>query len=172
MAGLSSIEMDKLFTLGSRTFALTPALHLPIFNGGALKANYGLSKAQLDSAVAQYNSAVLGAARDVATQALNAEQLAARRNAQQGELDADRQLLATAQARLRQGVRDGRESLAAKAQLLQQRDTAVQLQSQALSADLALIKALGGGYRRTDTLPTSRSAPHSSSTGAADHERH
>jgi multidrug efflux system outer membrane protein len=172
MAGLSSIEMDKLFTLGSRTFALTPALHLPIFNGGALKANYGLSKAQLDSAVAQYNSAVLGAARDVATQALNAEQLAARRNAQQGELDADRQLLATAQARLRQGVRDGRESLAAKAQLLQQRDTAVQLQSQALSADLALIKALGGGYRRADTLPMSRSAPHSSSTGAADHERH
>lgn len=172
MAGLSSIEMDKLFTLGSRTFALTPALHLPIFNGGALEANYGLSKAQLDSAVAQYNSAVLGAARDVATQALNAEQLAARRNAQQGELDTDRQLLATALARLRQGVRDGRESLAAKAQLLQQRDTAVQLQSQALSADLALIKALGGGYRRTDTLPMSRPAPHSSSTGAADHERH
>jgi multidrug efflux system outer membrane protein len=173
MAGLSSIEMDKLFTLGSRTFALTPAIHLPIFNGGALKANYSLSKAQLDSAVAQYNSAVLGAAREVATQALNAEQLAARRRAQQGELDADRQLLATAQARLRQGVRDGRESLAAKAQLLQQRDTAVQLQSQALSADLALIKALGGGYRRADEAPArSQPAPTSSSTGAADHEPH
>jgi multidrug efflux system outer membrane protein len=173
MAGLSSIEMDKLFTLGSRTFALTPAIHLPIFNGGALEANYGLSKAQLDNAVAQYNSAVLGAARDVATQALNAEQLAARRRAQQGELDADRQLLANAQARLRQGVRDGRESLAAKAQLLQQRDTALQLQSQALSADLALIKALGGGYRRADDATAkSQPAPTSSSTGAADHERH
>jgi len=123
--------------------------------------------------VAQYNSAVLGAARDVATQALNAEQLAARRQAQQGELDADRQLLATAQARLRQGVRDGRESLAAKAQLLQQRDTAVQLQSQALSADLALIKALGGGYRRADEAPSnSHPVPTSHFTGATDHERH
>ncbi|GAA0260825.1 efflux transporter outer membrane subunit [Rhodanobacter caeni] len=173
MAGLSSIDMDKLFTLGSRTFALTPAIHLPIFNGGALEANYGLSKAQLDSAVAQYNSAVLGAAREVATQALNAEQLAARRHARQAELDADRQLLASAQARLRQGVRDVRESLAAKAQLLQQQDAALQLQSQALSADLALIKALGGGYRGADEASAkSQPAPSSSSTGAADHERH
>jgi multidrug efflux system outer membrane protein len=173
MAGLSSIDMGKLLTAGSRTFALTPALHLPIFNGGSLKANYGLSKAQLDSAVAQYNSTVLAAAREVATQALSAEQIAARRQAQQAEVDANRQLLANAEARRRQGVRDARESLAAKAQLLQQRDAAVQLQAQALSNDLALIKALGGGYRRTDTPTTaSHAAPISPITGAADHERH
>ena len=173
MAGLSSIDMGKLLTAGSRTFALTPALHLPIFNGGSLKANYGLSKAQLDSAVAQYNSTVLAAAREVATQALSAEQIAARRQAQQAEVDANRQLLANAEARRRQGVRDARESLAAEAQLLQQRDAAVQLQAQALSNDLALIKALGGGYRRTDTPTTaSHAAPISPVTGAADHERH
>lgn len=175
MAGLSSIDMGKLLTAGSRTFALTPALHLPIFNGGSLEANYGLSKAQLDAAVAQYNSTVVSAARDVATQALGAEQLAAQRHAQQVELDADRQLLATAQARLRQGVRDARESLAAKAQLLQQRDTETQLQAQALSTDLALIKALGGGYRLTDTPAARAPTPSLSSSptaGAADHERH
>jgi len=44
-------------------------------------------------------------------------------------------------------VRDARESLVAKAQWLQQRDTAVQLQAQAVATDLALVKALGGGYR-------------------------
>ena len=173
MAGLSSIDMGKLLTAGSRTFALTPALHLPIFNGGSLKANYGLSKAQLDSAVAQYNSTVLTAAREVATQALGAEQIAARRQAQQAEVDANRQLLANAEARRRQGVRDARESLAATAQLLQQRDAAVQLQAQALSNDLALIKALGGGYRRAGTpAAAAHTAPISPITGAADHERH
>jgi multidrug efflux system outer membrane protein len=147
MAGLSSIDLGKLFTAGSRTFSLTPALHLPIFNGGALKANYGVSKAQLDAAIAQYDSTVLAAAREVATQALGAQQIAARRVIQRTRVDAQQQLLANAQARATQGVRDARESLVAKAQWLQQRDTAVQLQAQAVATDLALVKALGGGYR-------------------------
>jgi multidrug efflux system outer membrane protein len=169
MAGLSSIDMGKLFTAGSRVFGLTPALHLPIFEGGQLQANYGLSKAQLDAAVAQYNSAVLTAARDVATQALSAEQISARRDQQRVELDANEQLLATARARARQGVRDDRESLGAQANLLQRRDDATQLQAQALSTDLSLIKALGGGYR-SDAAPVASSS--TSSAGAADHERH
>ena len=170
MAGLSSIDMGKLLTSGSRAFALTPALHLPIFHGGALEANYGVSKAQLDAAVAQYNGTVLSAAREVATQALGAQQIAAQRHEQQAQLVADRQLLANAQARARQGVRDARESLAAQAQLLQQRDAATQLQAQAVSTDLSLIKALGGGYQAphtSDANPTSTEP-----SGAADHERH
>jgi multidrug efflux system outer membrane protein len=176
LAGLSSIDMGKLFSASSRTFAATPALHLPIFNGGALKANYGHSKAELDAAIAQYDRTVVGAAREVASQALGAEQIAAQRHAQQARLDADRNLLASARARLRQGVRDGRESLLAEAQLLQQRDAAVQLHARAVDTDLALIKALGGGYRMTDkaTVPVSSSSSTSLSApaGAADHERH
>ncbi len=173
LAGLSSIDMGKLLTAGSRTFALTPALHLPIFNGGALEANYGLSKAQLGAAVAQYNSTVLTAAREVATQALSAEQVAARQHEQQAQLDADQQLLANAQARAHQGVRDARERLGAQAELLQQRDAAAQLQAQALSTDLALIKALGGGYRDNPlAAATAQSSSPSVTAGAADHERH
>ncbi|MFC5435376.1 efflux transporter outer membrane subunit [Rhodanobacter umsongensis] len=173
LAGLSSIDMGKLLTPGSRTFALTPALHLPIFNGGALQAGYGISKAQLDAAVAQYNSTVLTAAREVATQALGAEQVAARQHEQRAQLEADRQLLANAQARARQGVRDARESLGAKAEWLQQRDAAAQLQAQALSTELALIKALGGGYRTgVPATETARTPSPSVSAGAVDHEPH
>jgi multidrug efflux system outer membrane protein len=170
LAGLSSIDMGKLFTSGSRVFAVTPALHLPIFEGGALEANYGLSRAQLDSAVAQYRSTVLQAARDVATQALGAEQLAAQRKDQQVQLAADERLLANARARQRQGVRDARESLAAQLTLLQQRDAATQLHAQALATDLALIKALGGGYRSEPAPAVASSSP--SPAGAATHERH
>ena len=172
MAGLSSIDMSKLLTAGSRTFALTPALHLPIFNGGSLQANYGVSKAQLDAAVAQYNSTVLSAARDVATQALGAQQIAARRHEQQAQLVADRQLLANAQARAKQGVRDAREGLAAQAQVLQQRDAATQLQAQAVSTDLSLIKALGGGYQAPHSANANVNPTSSDTPGAADHERH
>jgi multidrug efflux system outer membrane protein len=170
MAGLSSIDLGKLLTAGSRTFSLTPALHLPIFTGGSLEANYGVSKAQLDAAVAQYNSTLLSAAREVATEALAARQIAARRREQWAQLGADIQLLANAQARMRQGVRDARESLAAQSQLLQQRDAAMQLHAQAVSTDLSLIKALGGGYQ-APVQPDKKSTA-TVAAGVADHEPH
>ncbi|OOG49262.1 efflux transporter outer membrane subunit [Rhodanobacter sp. C01] len=174
MAGLSSLDMGKLLEAGSRTFALTPALHLPIFEGGQLKANYGVSKAQLAAAVAEYDSTVVSAARDVATQALTAQQIAARRKEQSAQITANERLLATAQARAHQGVRDAREGLAAAAQLLQQQDDAASLQAQAVSTDLALIKALGGGYQTTGEIsnasPTSPSLSNPSGDDAD--ERH
>jgi multidrug efflux system outer membrane protein len=145
--GGGSGSLGNVFSPSSRVFGLTPALHLPIFEGGRLKAAYGISRAQLDDAVAQYNATVFHAAREVASQALTAERLATTRKQQQQQVDAEEHLYANAQARLRQGVRDARESLAAKAQLLQQQDQAIALHAQALSADLALIDALGGGYR-------------------------
>jgi multidrug efflux system outer membrane protein len=174
LAGVSSIDMGKLLTAGSRVFALTPALHLPIFNSGTLQANYALSKAQLAAAVAQYDGAVLTAAREVGTEALAAQQIAAQRHEQQAEVNADAALVRSAQARASQGVRDAREQLAATAQWLLRSDEATQLHAQALSTDLALIKSLGGGYR-DDGKPasaTSSESPPPISSGAVDHDRH
>jgi len=173
MAGLSSIDMGKLLEAGSRTFALTPAVHLPIFEGGQLEANYGVSKAQLTAAVAQYNSTVISAAHDVANQSLSAQQIAARRQEQAAQITANERLVATAQARANRGVRDAREGLAAAAQLLQQRDSAASLQAQAVSTDLALIKALGGGYHAPAAIADTH-APSSPSTSSGDdaNERH
>jgi multidrug efflux system outer membrane protein len=172
MAGLSSIDLDKMFHASSRVFALTPALHLPIFNSGLLQANFRASKAQLDAAVAQYNGTVLSAARDVSLQSLTAQQLVARRKEQAAQIAANDRLLASAQARARQGVRDIRESLGAQGQLLQARDDALSLQAQALSTDLSLIKALGGGYRVTGEQATPTYSTSNPIAGDADHERH
>lgn len=154
LGGTGSGSLANLFKAGSRVFGIAPALHLPIFEGGRLKAAWGISRAQLDAAVVQYNASVFHATREAASQALSAEQLAARRAQQQQQVAADEQLLANARVRLRQGVRDARESLAAQAQLLQQRDQAIALHAQALSTDLALIKALGGGYHAPAALAT------------------
>jgi multidrug efflux system outer membrane protein len=175
MAGLSSIELDKLLTSGSRVFALAPALHLPIFSGGRLQANYGIARAQLDSAVAQYNATVASAAREVATQALGAQQTAARAREHDLQLQASEQLLANAQARQRQGVRDAREALGAQVQLVQQRDTAMQLRAQAVATDLNLIKALGGGYQLPASTPPTRPLADATAltvTGSTAHDQH
>ena len=170
MAGLSSLDVGNLLNPASRAMSLTPALHLPIFEGGQLQANYGISKAQLAAAVAGYNAAVIGAAHDVANQALTAQEIAARRNEQAAQVAANERLVATAQARASHGVRDAREGLAATAQLLQQRDAAVSLQAQAVSTDLALIKALGGGYHAASDMTNSPTSMNTSGDDA--HERH
>ena len=175
----SSGDLGNLFEWGSRVFGITPAVHLPIFEGGRLKANYGASRAQLDAAIAQYDVTVRDAARDVATQAVTAQQIAARRTKQDTEVRANSMLVATAHARETRGTKDARESLGAELQLLQQRDQAISLHAQALSTDLALIKALGGGYRSDiDTVPqpatpssSSPTASTSNTPGAPAHER-
>ena len=170
-------SLGNIFNAGSRVFGLTPALHLPIFEGGRLKAGYGATRAELDTAIAQYNVTVTNAARDVATQALTAQQVSARRTKQDTEIQAAQRLVGTANARAGRGVRDARESLMTDAQLLQQQDQALSLHAQAVSTDLALIKALGGGYHlpaSADAAPTAQTtSPTSSSNlaGAPDHER-
>ena len=174
MAGLSSLQVSHLLSTDSREFSLTPALHLPIFEAGQLQANYGISKAQLAGAVAGYNSTVIAAAHDVANQALSAQQIAARRKEESEQIAANERLVATARARQKQGVRDARESIAATGQLLQQRDDAATLQAQAVSTDLALIKALGGGYHASGDSAQANTTPSSPSTSSGDdaHERH
>ena len=71
-------------------------------------------------------------------------------------------------------MRDARESIAATGQLLQQRDDAATLQAQAVSTDLALIKALGGGYHASGDSAHANTTPSSPSTSSGDdaHERH
>src|SRR5262249_51991477 len=90
LAGLSSIDMDKLFTGGSRVFNIAPPFHLPIFESGRLEARFGASKAELDAAAAEYDNAVVSAAQDVAAQALTAQQLAARRRERDTQVAASR----------------------------------------------------------------------------------
>lgn len=147
MVGLSSIDLDKLSNASSRTFGFGPALHLPLFALSRLNAQYGASQAQLQAAAAAYDGSVVDAARDVATQALNLRQIGARRSARERQIQANLDLQRTAEARVRRGLADDRSVLTVQADLLQQRDAAATLAADAISAEIALTKALGGGYR-------------------------
>lgn len=157
MAGLSSIDLDKLLDAGSRTFALTPAIHLPLFESGMLRARYGLARAGLEAAIAQYDKTLMDAAREVATRALTLHQLQKRMRQQSRQTDAVAALDANARARHGRGLTDARPLLEARGRLLRQRDAMLALQGQALAADIDLIQALGGGYH--DAAPPSSPTP-------------
>jgi len=146
MAGFSSIDTSKALAMGSRVFDVGPALSLPLFDGGALKARYGYSVAQLDGAAARYNQAVLDAAREVGVAVLNLQRLGAQRTSQQRALMASAELSSQAAARLRQGLTDAAPTIASEASLIALHATLTALHGQQLAAEVALIQALGGGY--------------------------
>jgi multidrug efflux system outer membrane protein len=120
---------------------------LPIFDAGRLKARYGASQAAIDSAVSSYRETLVGAAQDVATQATSRAQIVAQRSQRSIEVDAARELEGSAAARVRQGLTDSRAELTATEAWMEQRDALLQLDAAALSADIALQRALGGGYQ-------------------------
>jgi outer membrane protein, multidrug efflux system len=151
LIGVQSVDLPTLLEYGSRVPAVSGAVHLPLFDSGRLKARYGGAQAALNSAVASYQETVVSAARDVATQASTLAQIAARRAQRAIELDAAVKLKASAQARVRQGVTDSRTELSATESWIEQRDELLQLDAAALSADIGLKRALGGGYQPTGT---------------------
>ena len=163
LAGLSSIDVGKLLEYGSRVPQVEAAIHLPLFDSGRIKAHYGAVQASINSAVENYRDTVVSAAREVASQATTRAQLAAQRAQRALESDAARQLEASAAARVRQGVVDPRSELTAAEASIAQRDALLQLDAAALSADVALQRALGGGY---DEAAISANSPATTSTTA------
>jgi len=153
LAGVQSIDVSTLLEYGSRVPAASAAIHLPLFDAGRLKARYGASQAAVDSAAASYRETVVGAARDVATQTSTRAQIAAQRTQRAIELNAALELQASAAARVRQGVDDSRAELTAAQSLIEQRDALLQLDAAAVSADIGLKRALGGGYERAASTP-------------------
>jgi multidrug efflux system outer membrane protein len=154
LAGLSAIDMSKLLRASSSVFNFGPALHLPIFDGGLIRARYGISKAQLEAAVASYNTTLLDAARDLSTQALTAQQINALRQERNTQLAAAKAQFDSALAREHQGLTDLRMPLQIDVTYQQQRDAMLVLNTQAISADIAMTKALGGGYAMPDQSET------------------
>ena len=146
LAGLSSIELTDLFKYGSRVPSIGVAIHLPLFDAGLRSARFGAREAELHSAIATYDETVVTAAREVATAASNSLQITAQRRERAVQIDASIELQRTAAARADAGITDLRPQLTADLSLLAQRDALMQLQAAALFADIALQRALGGGY--------------------------
>jgi multidrug efflux system outer membrane protein len=149
--GQDSLSLGDLLTAGSRTFYIGPSVTLPLFDSGRLQAQLGAERNALDAMIADYNQAVVDAVRDVAQQGVALQGLERQRARQAQVQQADRALLDSAQRKFRAGLEDRAAVLDAQVLLLQQQSAALQLQGRQLTTEVALIKALGGGYRLPPT---------------------
>jgi len=155
--GLDAVSLGKLLRYPSRTPLVGATLDLPLFDSGRLKAQLGVARADRDTLVAEYNEAVLNAVRDVAMEGATLQGLERETASHAAAVDAARKLAVNAEARQARGLADRAAVLQARQVMLRQRDTDLQLVDARLQAQVALVKALGGGYRAPDVQTASAS---------------
>jgi NodT family efflux transporter outer membrane factor (OMF) lipoprotein len=144
--GLQAIGLDHVLELGSRDYGLGPALHLPILNRGALRANLQRRYADFDMAVAQYNAVVLYAVQEVADQGTTLKSVGDQRAMIEERLQALHRAREVNMSRYRRGLSNYLTVLNADSALLVAQRNAAELRDRELQASLTMIRALGGGY--------------------------
>lgn len=145
-AGVQSLGLSDLLNAGSRVLGIGPAISLPVFDGGRLRGNLGARQAEYDVAVEQYNGTLITALHDVVDQIVSLRWQAERSAQQQQALVLTQEAYDMATARYRSGVGSYLQVLSAEAQVLQQKQLLIELQTRGRALHLELIRALGGGY--------------------------
>jgi NodT family efflux transporter outer membrane factor (OMF) lipoprotein len=146
-AGFSSIGLGRLLDSGSQQWGVGPALRLPIFDAGRLRANLRGKTADLDAAVESYNAAVIDAVRDVADQVASTQAIARQQTEQRAAQASSESAYDIAVQRYRAGLGTYLNVLTAETNVLTQRRNAVDLAARSLDTQVALMRALGGGYQ-------------------------
>jgi NodT family efflux transporter outer membrane factor (OMF) lipoprotein len=150
--GLSSFGLGKLLDIGSEQWGIGPAIRLPIFEGGRMRANLRGKNADLDAAVESYNASVLDAIHDTADQLASSQSIARQQAEQRQALDSAEGAYQIALQRYKAGLGTYLNVLAAETAVLNQRRLGVDLAGRALETQVGLVRALGGGYRPDATV--------------------
>ena len=144
--GLNALGLDNLLQGSSRQMGITPALRLPIFDGKRLRAQLRGKQADLDTAIAQYNGAVLDAVKQAGDAIASVQSLQRQQQLQTESLSKAERAYDFAVQRYQAGLGSQITVLNTETQLINQRHLAVDLQARELDTRVALAVALGGGW--------------------------
>ncbi len=160
LVGTQAIGLGNLFTSGAVTYGAGAAIHLPIFEGGKMRAGHEGATARLDRAVADYNETVLGAVREAADALALVEYSRAELNEQRQALHGLAEVTRLNRVRVASGLDSRLDLVGPDIRLLEAQQNEANLQAQTLVSAIRLTVAIGGGFDRNDPLA---SAPQPSS---------
>ena len=151
--GTASPELSGLFDSGTRVWSFVPAIHLPIFQGGRLRAALGAARVDRDIAIAEYERAIQSGFREVADALALSGTLARQIEAQQALAEAAERAHELSEARYRAGRDSFLNLLEAQRTLYSARQSQVAVQLTEQLNRVTLYKALGGGWPVPATMP-------------------
>jgi len=146
LVGLDTLDAAKLLQAKSLQLSAGPALRLPIFDGGRLRANLAGRDADYDIAVEGYNQALADALRDVADQLASMRSIDRQRAQADSGVKLAQDAYDLAMLRYRDGLGNYLQVLTAEFQVLGQKNLRATLAARELDASVSLTRALGGGY--------------------------
>lgn len=145
--GVQSLGLDLLGRSGSGVGSVGPAISLPIFNGGRLRGELRGAQAAYAESVARYHATVARALQDVADAAVSQKALTQRLDKAQEAVTAATEAHQLSRQRREVGLATAMEVLMAEGRRVDSLVQQTHLRAQSLRLDIALQRALGGGYR-------------------------
>jgi outer membrane protein, multidrug efflux system len=145
--GLNALHLADLFTHASQQINLIPGLYLPIFDGGRLNANLSGAREASNLLIEQYNQAVLNAVGDVAQTGSRLQALDAQTELQKRRIESVAFVRDSVAGHYQRGLSSQLAAVEARQPVIAEQVALLQLNAQTLSQEIALTKALGGGYR-------------------------
>jgi len=145
--GAQSLGLDLLGKSGSSTGQAGLALSLPIFEGGRLRGAYRGARADYDAAVATYNGTLTRALNEVADVATSSRALSLRLTPMEDSAAAARRAWEVTSNRYRGGLATYLEVLTAEDAMIAAQRAEANLRTRAFALDVALVRALGGGFQ-------------------------
>lgn len=149
IASLQTLGLDALGGGALSSLQAGPAISLPIFSGGRIEGQYRGARASYDEAVALYDQALTNALREVADAIGDRRALGAQLDLQRTGLAASEASYRIALTRYQGGLISYIDTLDIESRLIEQRRAVAELEARAFSLDIALIRALGGGYAQS-----------------------
>lgn len=152
LIGFQSLGFSDLIRNGSTFGQVGPAVSLPIFRGGELSGRYRGARAAYDEAVATYDRAVIDAYRDLADVVTSRRALGVRLDESRRALDDATQAWSIARQRYEGGLSPYLDVLNAEERVLQNRRIVAGLEARGFALDVAVVRALGGGFSSKDPI--------------------
>jgi NodT family efflux transporter outer membrane factor (OMF) lipoprotein len=144
--GLDAFGFGRFLTAASRTANAGPAVHLPIFDGGELRAQLKGRYADFDDAVAGYNQTLVTALSEVATQLAQIRSTDTQLGDDEAAQDAARSAYQLALTQYKAGLTNQLTVLNADTNALAADESVANLKMNRRDQQIALAQALGGGY--------------------------
>jgi len=146
LIGVAALPLHDLTRNGSDVGSIGPALTLPLFEGGLLRANLAASEAARDEAIATYDAAVTEALREAADVATSIRSLAVELGQSSAALARSEEAYRMAGIRYRTGLSTYSALLQVEQRVLLRRRVVADLKARAFALDIQLVRVLGGGF--------------------------